>query len=99
MQSCPQCESELPEPLPSICPSCGASLGEPPRRGGAGPDAGVAPGGSGEPSAAPSALAPAPGKRAGLVTGVGEAAFVVLTLGLGLIWLWWRTHRRNEEER
>ncbi|AKF03927.1 PH domain-containing protein [Sandaracinus amylolyticus] len=83
MQRCPHCETDLPQPNPAICPSCGASLGEPPRRASGG-------------DAAPPERVIFEGHPA-LVPGVLEALFVALTLGLGLVWLWVRsrgTHYR-----
>jgi hypothetical protein len=32
LRACPHCDAPLTAPLPAICPSCGGSLGDPPRR-------------------------------------------------------------------
>lgn len=82
---CPHCDAPLlpagsTAPPPALCPSCGASLGEPPRRKAA-PEA-VAP---------PEAAAPAEtvlfeGSPAA-VPSVLELVLVIVTLGLALLWL------------
>ncbi|MDQ3032919.1 MAG: PH domain-containing protein [Myxococcota bacterium] len=93
MQRCPHCDTELSASgttLPAICPSCGETLGEPPRR--AAKDGGVADG------AGPSSGAAIERHqervlfegRPATVSGLGDAMIAVLTLGLGWVWLWAR---------
>lgn len=79
MAGCPHCDAPLPTPAPALCPACGASLGEPPRR---------------VKSTPPPAIAAAPAEETTLFEGspavVGtllEGILCVLTLGLALLWL------------
>lgn len=76
MKSCPQCEAPLPDPAVAICPSCGASLGKPPRK-------------AAMQETAPEKVLfegrPAP------IAGALELLLVILTLGLAGIWLWARS--------
>lgn len=81
---CPHCETELVGPSPAICPSCGETLGEPPRQRAGTED--------GEP---PERVIFA--GHPALVPGVLEAVLVVLTLGLALIWLWARSRATRYE--
>lgn len=82
---CPHCETELVSPGPAICPSCGETLGDPPRR------AAPSPAGDDVPERVIFAGHPA------LVPGALEAVLVVLTLGLALIWLWARSRATRYE--
>lgn len=94
MQRCPHCDNELRvaqgEPLPAICPSCGETLGQPPRRADAA-------------SASPPNVTPSTGAaierreervlfegRPATIASVGEVIVSVLTLGLGWVWFWAR---------
>lgn len=80
MATCPHCDAPLSSPAPALCPACGASLGEPPRRVKSSP-----------PPAA--AALPAPEESVlfeGSPAAVGtvlEVLLVVVTLGLALLWL------------
>jgi hypothetical protein len=90
MKACFHCETELPDPGATICPSCGSSLGEPPRK---------------RPGAAPAATAPALATpatplaaervlfegRPAAVAGIGEALIGILTLGLAFLVYWVRS--------
>src|SRR5688572_27808505 len=87
MTSCPNCEAALPRPQPAICPSCGASLGDPPRRSA---DAGLAKASVNE--AAERVLFEG---HPATVAGFGEAVLAVLTLGLGWLWLWVRARSEH----
>ncbi len=72
--ACPHCDAPLPEPQPSLCPSCGSSLGEPPRKRAA----------QAEPAAPEKILfegTPAP------IASVLELVLTILTLGLALLYL------------
>ena len=92
MNRCPQCETELPSPTPAICPSCGESLGAPPRRAveaGAPKDARVAPAALAATPAQPVEQVLFEGRPAAVAT-FGDVLLVVLTLGLGWVWLWAR---------
>lgn len=87
MQRCPHCDAELSvegskEPRPAICPSCGETLGEPPRRAG-----GVSQSGAALERAEERVLFEG---RPATVAGLGEAVVLVLTLGLAWVWLWAR---------
>lgn len=79
MTSCPQCDAPLTDPGAAICPSCGASLGEPPR--------GAA---SKAASSAPIEKVLYEGRPAA-ISGAFELLLVILTLGLAGIWLWARS--------
>lgn len=85
MTTCPHCEAQIPQPTPAICPSCGESLGQPPRRDAAGPKDAGGPQGA---SATESVLFEG---RPAAIAGAGEMLLVVLTLGLAWIWLWARS--------
>ena len=88
MQRCPHCDTELAPSgaaLPAICPSCGETLGQPPRRAG---DAGAA-------VETGAAIERREERvlfegRPATVSGLGDAMIAVLTLGLGWLWLWAR---------
>jgi hypothetical protein len=75
--TCPHCDAPLPTSGAALCPACGASLGEPPRK---------------SKSTPPVALAAADetilfeGSPAAVGTFL-EAVLAVLTLGLALLWL------------
>lgn len=81
---CPHCETELSQPAPAICPSCGETLGEPPRR---------APTTASDEAPERSLFVGHPA----LVPGALEAVLVVLTLGLALVWLWARSRATRYE--
>jgi hypothetical protein len=77
MKTCPHCEIELPQPSAAICPSCGRSLGEPPRQ-------------------RAESLRSEPERvlfegRPATIAGIGEVFVAIVTLGLGLLWLWVRS--------
>jgi hypothetical protein len=77
MATCPHCDAPLPSPAPSLCPACGATLGEPPRKARSNPPVALAPVEEtvlfeGSPAAVGSVL---------------ELVLAVLTLGLALLWL------------
>lgn len=78
MTSCPQCDAPLTDPGAVICPSCGASLGEPPR-GAASKAAGTA-----------IERVLYEGRPAAISGGL-ELLLVILTLGLAGIWFWARS--------
>jgi hypothetical protein len=96
--ACPHCDTPV-EGGATICGSCGVTLGEPPRRSGMTQRALALDEGAAQ--ATLDALAPRqpvisipmPVAPARVVRSVSDALFVVLTLGLG--WLWLR-RRANE---
>jgi hypothetical protein len=91
MQRCPHCDAELSAGdtaapgtgRPAICPSCGETLGEPPRR------AEASGGGGGAAIERREERVLFEGRPA-TVAGLGEAVVLVLTLGLAWVWLWLR---------
>lgn len=83
MAACPHCDATLPTPTAAICPACGASLGEPPRRVKSVPPPALA----AAPAAAPDEVVIFEGSPA-IVGTLLEAVLAVLTLGLAFLWLW-----------
>jgi hypothetical protein len=81
MTSCPHCEAPLDAPTPAICPSCGQTLGEPPRR---------APG-----AAAGADETTLFEGRPASIASAGELLLVIVTLGIAWLVLWARSLSRH----
>jgi hypothetical protein len=77
--NCPHCEAPLADASANICPSCGESLGAPPRSKGLA----VKKGGG----AALTERVLFEGRPAA-IAGIGEAVLAVVSLGIGWLWLW-----------
>ncbi len=85
---CPRCDAPA-ELGATLCSSCGVTLGEPPRRSGVTQRAMAI-----DADAARLALearaptpAPVPVKKTSVIRSFWDGVFVVLTLGLGWLWL------------
>lgn len=83
VRACPHCDASLPTPVPSICPSCGQSLGDPPRRE----------------SQRPAASAPAAPEQVlfeGHPAIIGSFLDLVLVIvSFGIAWLWLASRSRS----
>lgn len=95
MKQCPHCEAPLASPLPALCPSCGASLGEPARKR-------VAPSTAGATSAPTTGAALAASEertlfegRPAAISGLGELVLTILTVGLAWVYFYARAASRH----